>query len=392
MDKEFAKNLSEGLIKIIEIGKWLFDCTYIEIGRNAKKWQEDGNNTIAIDSKSKMEVESMAKIKNIYHRADGRWEYVKTQNGYKIYLIASTKEKLIQKIREEKQNHKRQVQKETLTFVKWCLRWLEVYKQDLRTSSQKRYKQIILKYIQPFFKETALKKINQEQVQKFVNSLVGERNKEYAFLTVRQALRQAFINKKINEDISSMLVKPKRHRKIRRTAMSLVEQQELMKVLKEYAPNVQMFILFSVILGTRRSETMRFKLSDINELTKRVHIRGTKTYGADRNIKISDDMITLLKNNAERSENESYFYFNPDYYTKIIQEIYNKAKIRDKTLHDLRHTCATNLLYLGMPDKFRQQYLGHANIAMTNDVYTNLQDDITKDGLIKLYNNLYPKI
>lgn len=334
----------------------------------------------------------MAKIKNIYHRADGRWEYVKTQNGYKIYLIAGTKEKLLQKIREEKQNHKRQVQKETLTFVKWCLRWLEVYKQDLRTSSQKRYKQIILKYIQPFFKETALKKINQEQVQKFVNSLVGERNKEYAFLTVRQALRQAFINKKINEDISSMLVKPKRHRKIRRTAMSLVEQQELMKVLKEYAPNVQMFILFSVILGTRRSETMRFKLSDINELTKRVHIRGTKTYGADRNIKISDDMITLLKNNAERSENESYFYFNPDYYTKIIQEIYNKAKIRDKTLHDLRHTCATNLLYLGMPDKFRQQYLGHANIAMTNDVYTNLQDDITKDGLIKLYNNLYPKI
>ena len=392
MDKEFAKNLSEGLIKIIEISKWLFDCTYIEIGRNAKKWQEDGNNTIAIDSKSKMEVESMAKIKNIYHRADGRWEYVKTQNGYKIYLIAGTKEKLLQKIREEKQNHKKQEQKETLTFVKWCLRWLEVYKQDLRTSSQKRYKQIILKYIQPFFKETALKKINQEQVQKFVNSLVGERNKEYAFLTVRQALRQAFINKKINEDISSMLVKPKRHRKIRRTAMSLVEQQELMKVLKEYAPNVQMFILFSVILGTRRSETMRFKLSDINELTKRVHIRGTKTYGADRNIKISDDMITLLKNNAERSENESYFYFNPDYYTKIIQEIYNKAKIRDKTLHDLRHTCATNLLYLGMPDKFRQQYLGHANIAMTNDVYTNLQDDITKDGLIKLYNNLYPKI
>ena len=103
-------------------------------------------------------------------------------------------------------------------------------------------------------------------------------------------------------------------------------------------------------------------------------------------------MITLLKNNAERSESENYFYYNPDYYTKKIQEIYAKAKIRDKTLHDLRHTCATNLLYLGMPDKFRQQYLGHANIVMTNDVYTNLQDDITKDGLLKLYNNLYPEI
>lgn len=222
--------------------------------------------------------------------------------------------------------------------------------------------------------------------------MTGERNKEYSFLTVRQALKQAFINKKINEDISVMLVKPKRHRKIRRTAMTLIEQQELMRVLQEYEPNVKMFITFSIILGTRRSETMRFKLEDINNLTKRIHIKGTKTYGADRNLKITDDMIILLEQNAERKPNEFYFYYSPDYYTKIIQEIYEKAKIRDKTLHDLRHTCATNLLYLGMPDKFRQQYLGHANIVMTNDVYTNLQEDLNKDDLLKLYNNLYPKI
>ncbi len=396
MDKDFAKDINDGLNKIMDVCKWLKDCLLVEAGRNLKTWQSENEKIINVEANvsdiKKKEIGNMAKIKNIYHRKDGRWEYIKKQNGNKIYLIASTKEKLLEKVKEEKANNKKQTQKETLTFVKWCLRWLEVYKQDLRISSQKRYKQIIEKYIQPFFKDTALKKVNQEKVQQFVNSLVGERNKEYAFLTVRQALKQAFINKKIQEDISSMLVKPKRHRKIRRTAMSLVEQQELMRVLQEYEPNVKMFIIFSIILGTRRSETMRFKLSDINELTKRIHIRGTKTYGADRNIKISEDMINLLKHNVERGENENYFYYNPDYYTKKIQEIYAKAKVRDKTLHDLRHTCATNLLYLGMPDKFRQQYLGHANIVMTNDVYTNLQDDITKDGLLKLYNNLYPEI
>ena len=161
MDKDFAKDVNDGLIKIIEMCKWLLNCLQVEVGRNAKTWQEEKANIIdikAVDSNSFKEVESMAKIKNIYHRADGRWEYVKKQNGTKIYLIASTKEKLIEKVREEKQNHKKQVQKETMTFVKWCLRWLEVYKQDLRLSSQKRYKQIIQKYIQPFFKETALKK------------------------------------------------------------------------------------------------------------------------------------------------------------------------------------------------------------------------------------------
>lgn len=397
MDRDFAKDVNDGLNKIMEICQWLKDSFHIEVGRNLKSWQNEKENVIdieAVDSSlNKKEVESsVAKIKNIYHRKDGRWEYIKKQNGNKIYLIASTKEQLLEKVREEKEQNKKQTKKEAMTFVQWCLRWLDIYKQDLRTSSQKRYKQIIEKYIQPFFKETPLKKVNQEQVQRFVNSMTGERNKEYSFLTVRQALKQAFINKKINEDISVMLVKPKRHRKIRRTALSLIEQQELMRVLQEYEPNVKMFILFSIILGTRRSETMRFKLEDINHLTKRIHIKGTKTYGADRNIKITDDMINLLEQNAERKSKEFYFYYNPDYYTKIIQEIYEKAKIRDKTLHDLRHTCATNLLYLGMPDKFRQQYLGHANIVMTNDVYTNLQDDLNKDDLLKLYNNLYPKI
>ena len=102
-------------------------------------------------------------------------------------------------------------------------------------------------------------------------------------------------------------------------------------------------------------------------------------------------MIQLLHANRQKRKNQTYFKYNPDYYTKIIQEIYETAGIQNKTLHDLRHTCSTNLLYLGVADKFRQQYLGHANIVMTNDIYTNLQDDITVDGLVKLYNNLYPK-
>ena len=396
MDKDFAKDVNDGLNKIIEICQWLKDSFHIEVGRNLKTWRNEKEKIIDIEvvdsTPNQKEVESVAKIKNIYHRKDGRWEYIKTVNKNKIHLIARTKEQLLEKVREEKEQNKKQTKKEAMTFVQWCLRWLDVYKQDLRISSQKRYKQIIEKYIHPFFKETSLKKVSQEQVQRFINSMTGERNKEYSFLTVRQALKQAFINKKINEDISVMLVKPKRHRKIRRTAMTLIEQQELMRVLQEYEPNVKMFITFSIILGTRRSETMRFKLEDINNLTKRIHIKGTKTYGADRNLKITVDMINLLEQNAERKPNEFYFYYSPDYYTKIIQEIYEKAKIRDKTLHDLRHTCATNLLYLGMPDKFRQQYLGHANIVMTNDVYTNLQEDLNKDDLLKLYNNLYPKI
>lgn len=391
MEEELRKDLQDGLVKMGEIIHWMLRCITVDAGQEKHRKQKKEREVVVVNNNADTheEVALKSNYKNIYRRKDGRWEYIKKIDGIKTYAIASTKEKLLEKVREGK-SKKREIKKK-LVFIDWCKKWLEVYKQDLRESSKKRYKQIVEKYMEPFFKNTLMENVTQEQVQVFINGMKGERNKEYAFITVRQILKQAYINRKITEDISGMLVKPRKYRHARRTALSMVEQQEFMKVLKTYEPDVQIFMMFSIILGTRRAETLAFRLEDINELTKKVHIRGTKTYGADRFIKISDDMIQLLHANRQKRKNQTYFKYNPDYYTKIIQEIYETAGIQNKTLHDLRHTCSTNLLYLGVADKFRQQYLGHANIVMTNDIYTNLQDDITVDGLVKLYNNLYPK-
>ena len=40
--------------------------------------------------------------------------------------------------------------------------------------------------------------------------------------------------------------------------------------------------------------------------------------------------------------------------------------------HDLRHTCATILLSRGIHDKFVQELLGHATIAITLDTYSHV--------------------
>src|SRR5215217_6033596 len=42
----------------------------------------------------------------------------------------------------------------------------------------------------------------------------------------------------------------------------------------------------------------------------------------------------------------------------------------DTRFHDLRHTCATLLLGKGVHPKFVQELLGHANIAITLDTYS----------------------
>jgi integrase len=40
--------------------------------------------------------------------------------------------------------------------------------------------------------------------------------------------------------------------------------------------------------------------------------------------------------------------------------------------HDLRHTCATLLLAQGTHPMFVQELLGHANIAITLDIYSHV--------------------
>jgi integrase len=44
--------------------------------------------------------------------------------------------------------------------------------------------------------------------------------------------------------------------------------------------------------------------------------------------------------------------------------------------HDLRHTCATLLLRQGVNLKFFQELLGHADIALTLDVYSHVLPDM----------------
>ena len=97
-------------------------------------------------------------------------------------------------------------------------------------------------------------------------------------------------------------------------------------------------------------------------------------------------MSTFCRHNAHKNK---FLQFRPsETATKQTTSILHSIGI-NKSLHALRHTCATNLFYLGYKDKARQQYLGHANIITTNNVYTYLENDVKKSDIKQLYSDLY---
>ncbi len=62
----------------------------------------------------------------------------------------------------------------------------------------------------------------------------------------------------------------------------------------------------------------------------------------------------------------------PDHMTKKFSDLLAEHNLKHIRLHDLRHSCASNMLANGVPMKEIQEWLGHSNFSTTADVYSHL--------------------
>lgn len=73
-----------------------------------------------------------------------------------------------------------------------------------------------------------------------------------------------------------------------------------------------------------------------------------------------------------------------------FQRIVKKYGIKDEmvsgslTLHSLRHTYATRCIESGMPPKVLQNLLGHTDIKVTLDTYSDVFDNFQNENVAKV--------
>ena len=68
----------------------------------------------------------------------------------------------------------------------------------------------------------------------------------------------------------------------------------------------------------------------------------------------------------------------PNYVTEHFSLLLKKLNLKKIRFHDLRHSCASNLLSRGVQMKVIQIWLGHSKMSTTADLYTHV-DPASKD-------------
>lgn len=323
-------------------------------------------------------------MKNIRLRKDGRYEWRKQINHIQYQKIKKNKKELEKEVRIllKQQKETLQITYSSSTFISIAWNWYKVYKKDMRSGD--RYLGIIKsRFENNNLFNSPINKITYSQLENFITKIKEHRQRAYCYYVIKGVYKEAIKLKYTKEDLSSLISKPKNEGEI--GDWFTIKEQKLILENLERTP-IKYEILFYLMTGCRREEALNVTIDDINFENKTIFINGTKTKKAKRYVNISNKYAEILTTNFAKMFNKG-----KDYYTKEFQDYITSLGIKNKKLHDLRHTFSSNLFYLEVPDKKRQYLLGHSSISITNDIYTHLDPNIKKQDILNLYKDLYPE-
>lgn len=142
-------------------------------------------------------------------------------------------------------------------------------------------------------------------------------------------------------------------------------------------------IAIFIFCGLRKSELINLTLSDIRQNCLYVRGKGDK----DREVPLNTTCKQLLNEWLKirpKSEHHNIFLsylkqpFSPTGIDYILRKWCKALKIKYKSPHKLRHSCATMLMDQGYDIRQIQEFLGHSDIS-TTQIYTHVSNKKLQD-------------
>lgn len=344
---------------------------------------------------------------NIYKRKDGRWEgrYLKESKKYG-YVYGKTYKEAKEKLILAKVNTKKNSNKTHVAVL--CDNWLLYKEQYIKESSFVKYKNILEKYVKPYFNRIPVNKIDEYIIEDFAKSLTI---KGYSVKTVKitlSVLESVFLYSKINIPFKRLLLK-KEQKEI--PILSSNDCLKFEKYLEKGQDTYKTGILLSLYTGIRIGELCALKWENIDLNTGAIIINATlqriqdfkgisgnktkivitepKTPLAKRTIPLPDFIIKKLK--TINPKNSSAFlltgterFTEPRTLTNIFKRILKESGVPDINFHALRHTFTTRCIESEFEPKALSEILGHSSVNTTLGIYNHPSLEFKRENINRL--------
>ena len=321
---------------------------------------------------------------------------------YQIY--ADTLEELAEKKIRKLMDLKSKKQSESEMSVReWTYRCIDIYKTNHSEVTRKKYLYRVNHCILDHIGDYYIKDITPMRCQEVMNLQIGKSKTQVN--EVYQALKfifsHAVYNDLIEKDPTRTLIKPKGTHTPRR---ALTDQERTLFL--DIASTERRYYCFLLMYycGCRPLEACECKGSDLfeNDGVPMLHIRGTKTKNADRNVPVPVKLWSLIKDTPK--DEFIAVYGNGNHITydnrkRLWRSLWNRMNIKagtktyrnklqepylipkDLTPYCLRHDFCSRLAKNGIDIRVAQKLMGHADIKLTANVYTHVDDDLLISAL-----------
>ena len=325
------------------------------------------------------------------------------------------------KILAEYEHEQKSICRQTTLFCDYVRIWLEMKKGTIELITWEGYEEYIDLHIYPFFKKmnVNLADLSYQHLQKYYNEkkkTLSAQSLRRHHTVINQTLKMALKDDLIANNPAEKVTLPKVE-KFTGKFLSVEQGNVLLEVSK--GKTMETAIILAMMYGLRRSEIAGLKWSAIDFTNNTIAIKHTvtqhkTTVAKDKTKNKSSNRILplnsqvkefLLKMQARQNNEKQLFgrdYKNTEYIcrwadghamqcnyiTKGFKNILVKyglpANIR---FHDLRHSCASYMLKAGCSMKEIADWLGHADISTSMNIYAHL-DVSAKQSVANRLGNL----
>ena len=293
-----------------------------------------------------------------------------------------------------------------ILFSDFMLKWLEVTKSTIQSTTYASYQGMVERVIVPYFRKRGIKLVDLKatDLQDFYNKQL-ERVKANSVIhyhaNIHMALKYAVKIDLIPTNPADKVERPKKNA-FKGSYYSAEEIHALTEVSE--GTKLEIPVLLASFYGLRRSEVLGIQWRSIDFSVGTIQIQHTRVYqevdgrkvsvGRDtmkqkascRTLPMPEEIAAILqeeKRNRYGEETpppENYLCLTPEgepiasnYLSQSFKQFLREHSLREIRLHDLRHTCASLLIQRRTPLIEVQQWLGHSTLSTTADLYAHLE-------------------